>query len=111
MSNDLIQIILTVLVSIAGSSGIWTIVLKRIEKKDLVRKVLIGMGHDRIIYLGMLFIERGEITQDEYENLHDYLYLPYKELGGNGAAERVINDVKKLPIVRAPSIRKKEASE
>ena len=61
-------------------------------------EVLIGLAHDRIIYLGMNFIKRGYITKDEYENLHDYLYVPYKEMGGNGSAERVMDEVKKLEI-------------
>ena len=42
--------------------------------------------------------KRGSITIDEYENLHDYLYLPYKEMGGNGSAEKVMTEVKKLRV-------------
>lgn len=60
--------------------------------------MLVGLGHDRIMYLGMAYVERGWITQDEYENLHEYLYKPYKKLNGNGSAERVMDEVKKLPI-------------
>ena len=60
--------------------------------------MLIGLGHDRIMYLGMRYIERGWITQDEYENLNTYLYEPYKKLGGNGSALRVMQEVNKLPI-------------
>lgn len=29
--------------------------------------MLIGLAHDRIVYLGMSYIDRGWITQDEYE--------------------------------------------
>lgn len=61
--------------------------------------MLIGLGHDRIIYLGMQYIKRGEITQGEYENLHKYLYEPYKKMGGNGSAERIMREVDKLKIV------------
>jgi hypothetical protein len=46
----------------------------------------------------MVYIEKGYITQDEYENLHDYLYKPYEQMGGNGAAKRIMNEVNKLPI-------------
>lgn len=46
----------------------------------------------------MEYIERGWITQDEYENLHDYLYVPYKENDGNGSGDRVMAEVQKLPI-------------
>jgi hypothetical protein len=60
--------------------------------------MLIGLGHDRIIYLGMTYIKRGYITKDEYENLHDYLYKPYAMMGGNGTAKRVMDEVDKLPV-------------
>ena len=57
-----------------------------------------AVGHDRIMYLGMVYIERGYITSDEYENLYEYLYKPYEKMGGNGSAKRVMNEVNKLPI-------------
>ena len=60
--------------------------------------MLVGLAHDRIIHLGMVYIERGCITQDEYENLQVYLYEPYEEMGGNGSARRVMEEVRKLPI-------------
>ena len=60
--------------------------------------MLLGLGHDRIVYLGMQYIDRGYITQDEYENLYEYLYIPYKKLGGNGSAQRIMNEIEKLEI-------------
>ena len=65
---------------------------------DAERKMLVGLAHDRIIHLGMVYIERGYVTQDEYENLNDYLYAPYEKMGGNGSAKRVIEEVRRLPI-------------
>ena len=53
------------------------------------------------MYLGMGYIERGWITQDEYENLYEYLYKPYEKMGGNGSAKRVMGEVDKLPIRKA----------
>lgn len=50
------------------------------------------------MYLGLGCIDRGWFTQDEYENLNTYLYEPYKKLGGNGSALRVMQEVNKLPI-------------
>ena len=81
-------------------------VLKQLEVNDtkqtesLKRQEasLVGMGHDRIISLGSKYIERGYITKDEYENLNDYLFKPYKALGGNGTAEKIIREVDKLPL-------------
>lgn len=93
-----IQILLTVFSSVLASSGLWAYITKRLEKKDVKTQMLMGLGHDRIMYLGMSYIERGYITSDEYENLYEYLYKPYEKMGGNGSAKRVMNEVNKLPI-------------
>lgn len=92
------QILLTVFSSVLASSGLWAYMTKRLEKKDVKTEMLVGLGHDRIMYLGMSYIERGYITSDEYENLYEYLYKPYEKMGGNGSAKRVMNEVNKLPI-------------
>jgi hypothetical protein len=95
------QTLLTVIGTIAASTGFWTWLQKRTDKKDVRTRMLIGLAHDRIIYLGMCYISRdggGWITQEEYENLNDYLYKPYEEMGGNGSAKRIMEEVRKLPI-------------
>ena len=92
------QIVLTVISSVLASSGLWAYITKRLEKKDVKTEMLIGLGHDRIMYLGMAYIERGYITSDEYENLYEYLYKPYEKMGGNGSAKRIMNEVNNLPI-------------
>ena len=60
--------------------------------------MLVGLAHDRILCLGMLYIERGYVTRDEYENLYEYLYRPYLKMGGNGSAKRIMQEVDRLPI-------------
>ena len=71
-----------------------------ISPSDSNRKIpnFIGLAHDRIMYLGMSYIDRGCVTQDEYENLRVYLYEPYERMGGNGSAKRIMQEVDKLPI-------------
>lgn len=93
-----VQIIGAIVASALASSGLWTFVQKRMDRKDAKTRMLVGLAHDRIIYLGMTYIERGQITQDEYENLFTYLYEPYAAMGGNGSAKKVIEEVDKLPI-------------
>lgn len=93
--------IVTIIGNILASSGLWAILSKMLEKKSVESKMLLGLAHDRIIFIGMKYIERGWITKDEYENLHDYLYVPYKKMGGNGSAERVMLEVNKLPLKTA----------
>lgn len=97
-----VTILITAFASVLASTGFWTFLQKRLDKSSLTNKMLLGLAHDKIIELGMKYIERGSITHDELENLLDYLYTPYKEMGGNGSAERVIEEVKRLPITNAP---------
>lgn len=96
--NDILQIIVSVIGSVIASSGFWSLVQKRSEKKDGKTQVLIGLAHDRIVQLGMLYIERGYITEDEYSDLNDYLFAPYENIGGNGSAARIMKEVRKLPL-------------
>ena len=93
-----IQFIITILCSVMASSGFWAFIMKRCDGKKAETQMLIGLGHDRIIYLGLKYIERTYITMDEYENLYNYLYLPYASLGGNGSAERIMKEVQKLEV-------------
>lgn len=93
-----LQMALTIVCSVIASSGFWAYIQKRSERKDVKTQMLVGLAHDRIIYLGLIYIERGWITQDEYENLYEYLYKPYEKMGGNGSAKRVIEEVNRLPI-------------
>lgn len=100
------EMVVTIVCSVLASSGVWTIVLKRIDHKDAKTELLMGIAHDRIIFLGMSYVNRGFITQDEYENLYTYLYEPYKKVvkgGDTGSADRVMKEVDRLPIRKAES--------
>ena len=92
------QVLTSVLIALISSTGLWSYIASYRNKHDAKTRLLIGLAHDRIIYLGTQYIERGYITPDEYENLNDYLYQPYAENGGNGSAKRVMDQVKALPI-------------
>ena len=71
------QTIVTIICAVIASSGFWAFITKLGEKRDVRTKY---------------------ITQSEYENLYKYLYEPYKKMGGNGSAERVMEEVKRLEI-------------
>lgn len=102
------QLTAAVLGSALASSGLWALVGRRADKDDAERKMLVGLAHDRIVHLGMAYVERGYITQDEYENLRVYLYEPYEKMGGNGSARRVMLEVDKLPVHKAGGPERKE---
>lgn len=93
-----IQIVITVVSSVLASSGLWAYLTAKADKKDAKTEMLVGLGHDRIVSLGQEYIDKQSVSKEEYENLHDYLFIPYKKLGGNGSAERVMKEVEKLPI-------------
>ena len=93
-----VETLITVLCAVLASSGFWALMQKLTDKKDAKAQMLIGLAHDRILYLGMSYVQRGYITKDEYENLYDYLYKPYLKMGGNGSAKRVMGEVDKLPL-------------
>lgn len=101
-----IEVVVTALVSVFASSGFWAYWSKKHGDKSSQTKLLKGLAHDRIMQSGAYYLKRGWISDDEYENLYDYLYVPYKELGGNGSAQRVIERLKDLP--RHESTNKKE---
>lgn len=96
------EIILTIVCSVFASTGFWafvTAVMQNREKKVSVEgKMLRGLAHDRICCLGEEYIMQGYISKDDYENLHDYLYKSYEELGGNGTAKRIMDEVTTLPL-------------
>lgn len=102
------EITVSIILSALASSGLWTFISKIMDGKDAKTQVLIGLGHDRILTLGEHYLNRGYITRDEYENLNDYLYKPYKKLGGNGTAEKIMNEVNKLPVRSHDSVPTKE---
>jgi len=100
--NQLSQMLLTVLIAVIASSGFWAFLSKKVDNKSAVSQMLLGLAHDRIIQLGLEYIERGWITRDEHENLTKYLYKPYTCLGGNSTADRIIYEVNNLAIRRSP---------
>ena len=95
---DWLQTTGTIIITLIGSAGFWGFLDARRAKKSANTRLLVGIAHDRIVYLGMKYVSRGYITKDEYENLNDYLFEPYTECGGNGSAKRVMEEVRKLPL-------------
>lgn len=96
------DIIITIITATLASTGFWSLILykvqKRDEKKDSLTRLILGLAYREITELCLKYIQRGYITKDEYEDLIKYLFAPYKELGGDGTAEKLIDEVKKLPI-------------
>lgn len=83
---------------LAGSGGFWVYLTRKFEKKGAVDKLIMGLAHDKIVFLGMKYIEKGFVTKDEYDDLFKYFWEPYEALGGDGSAERIVRLVDLLPL-------------
>lgn len=68
------------------------------QKKSDATRLLIGIAQHLIVKESHRLLEQGYMTTDDYRNLRKGLYEPYKQIGGNGLAEKMVNDVEKLPI-------------
>ena len=90
---------LSIITTLLASVGFWTFLTAIIDKKSARTKMILGLGHDKIMELCMKYINRGNITNSEYENLYKYLYEPYKKMGGNGTADRLMKEVEKLETI------------
>lgn len=93
-----LQVALTAVASVLASSGFWAYMQRKNDTKDATTRLLMGVAYEHITTYGIGYINRGWITKDEYEEIDKYFYKPYKELGGNGVAERVMNEVSRLPF-------------
>lgn len=91
--------ILTIIIALIGS-GVWTCILDIVKihnnRMTTEKRMLLGLGHDRLYENLDAILKRGYTTVDELENV-EYLYKPYRELGGNGTCERMYEQVNTLP--------------
>lgn len=67
-------------------------------KDSAESRMLLGLGHDKIVYLTDKYVRRGAISLKEKRNL-EFLYKPYAELGGNGDCKVGYDACQSLPVV------------
>ena len=94
-----VQMSVTILCTMLTSSGLWAFVASKQKVNDASSRLILGLAHDAIVTHGIWYINRGYITFDEYEDFMKYLCEPYATFGGNGMAEKIVDQVKKLDIV------------
>lgn len=94
-----VQVTLTSLAAVTASSGFWAYVMRRDITKSATARLLMGLAYDKLMEKGETYIDRGWISRDEFEDYRKYFFEPYKALGGNGVAERIMNGVSELQIV------------
>lgn len=98
------EVLITIGVAIFSSSGFWLLIQKFIESKSTMRKMVLGIGYERLMSACKKHITAGWISVEELADLETYLYQPYKKMGGNGAAEILMQRVAALPT-EPPEVR------
>ena len=96
--NTVLISIITAVAAIFASTGFWAFITKKTDNNAAEQKLLMGLAHDRLINQATKYIHRGYITHEEYDDIREYLYLPYLKKGGNGTVEKIMAEVDKLPI-------------
>lgn len=107
--DHIIELLLTVFIAVLGSNGLWAFIQSRSTAKSARDKMILGLGHAEIFRVAEKYIRRGAITKDELEDMEKYLYKPYKDMGGNGTAETLMNQCKNLKIITAAEAARKDA--
>ena len=105
MKISIDTVVITALISAFSSSGVMSLVIyflqsrdRKKEKESAQSRMIIALGHDKLVYLTNKYVKRGAITLKEKRNL-DYLSGPYFEGGGNGDARIGCDACGKLPVV------------
>lgn len=84
--------------ALLGSSGIWMWIKTKSDRNDLEDRLLLTVARSHLVEQGRKYLKRGYITMDEYEEYEDH-YKLYSDLGGNGLARRVFEQVDELPMM------------
>lgn len=113
------QMMVTAVLTAVTSSGVMSLVLYLIQRHDRKKekaeandsaqsKMLLGLGHDKLIHLTDKFVKRGAITLKEKRNL-EFLHIPYAALGGNGDCKIGYDACQKLPVVSDEEAEERDA--
>ena len=98
MHSELVAILVPGIFTFAASSGFWAYLASRNTKESATTRLIMGLACIQGEQLGFRYIEQGYITPDELQGLEKYIYTPYRELGGNGVLDRIMQSVLELPI-------------
>src|SRR5699024_11887917 len=98
-------IVVPILVAIIGSSSLWGYFERKRTRESSQTKLVKGLTQVLIALKVNEYTERGSVTSDEYSTLYNLVYSHYKELGGNGGAERAMRRLENLPVKDRKSTR------
>ena len=120
------EAIVAIIAAFLASQGLWSLILYKVKRKDnkedtcedahkklkelltefneletnqicLLNDSIQAVLHDSIYKECERLIQQGWVHSDDLKNL-EYMYKPYKELGGNGTAKTLYEKVNKLEV-------------
>lgn len=97
MIGDWLNLSIGIFGAVLSSSGLWAYITARRSKDTNRDKLLKGLSHLVIMDRANEYIERGAVGSEEFALLYNLVYTNYKELGGNGAAEKIMHEIERLP--------------
>lgn len=107
MTNETITILLCSGAASAVVSGFFSVVLWHLNNKkkvdahdEAIRAGVRALLYDKIKYLGLKLIEKGEITAEELEDIHRLHKVYHDELAGNGYLDTIMHKVDRLPVTK-----------
>ena len=103
------ELIAAVVVAVLGSNGLWAFLQSKSTRKTARDRMILGLGHAEIFRVAEKYIHRNGITMSELEDLEKYLYKPYSDMGGNGAAAAIVAKCRELPIITEQEAEKRDA--
>lgn len=88
-----------IVVAVLGSNALvelvkWLTTRKKPKPSD---KLLVALAQDRIVYVGSGCIKQGYITREQLTILTSII-TPYRQLGGDGLADAIMDRCRSLPI-------------
>lgn len=84
--------------TVLSGPGIWAWARTRTQRNDFEDKLLLQVAKTQLVAQGREYLKRGYITMDEYEE-YESEYQVYSNLGGNGLARRIFEQVDELPMM------------
>ena len=93
-----------IVLAIFASTGFWAcvqaVILKHMDRRSAERAALLGLLHEKLVAQREVYLDKGYISEGQYRDLDEYIYQPYKNLGGNGTGEEYMKRVQALIFER-----------
>lgn len=96
--TKIVEFINPLITTVLSGPGIWAWAKTRTQRNDSEDKLLLQVAKNQLVSQGRIYLNRGYITMDEYEE-YESEYQVYSNLGGNGLARRIFEQVDELPMM------------